>query len=154
MSVALKPRRSHATPSSMELALQLVRESYTQLSAADRKDFYDLFRELKTTRDEEGIAEIFEALRELLDTRPLQVVALSTEYQAPSREIQEWMKVLSSRVKQARQEAKLTQMELAELTGIHQAHLSRIENAQNSPSHKTLAKIAKAVRRKVDYFQP
>ena len=39
----------------------------------------------------------------------------------------------------------MSQSELAKLAGIPQPHLSRLENAEHSPTHKTLTKIAIAL---------
>ncbi len=45
----------------------------------------------------------------------------------------------------AREKNNLTQKELAEITGITQADISRIENGNANPSLRTLKKIAKGV---------
>lgn len=45
------------------------------------------------------------------------------------------------RIKEFRENRKLTQDKLAELVGIDPKHLSRIENGRNYPSFETLEKI-------------
>jgi transcriptional regulator with XRE-family HTH domain len=45
----------------------------------------------------------------------------------------------------ARAEKGLTQKQLAEITGIPQAHISRIENGKYNPSLKQLKRLAKGI---------
>ena len=49
--------------------------------------------------------------------------------------------LLGMRIKEFRENRKLTQDKLAELVGIDPKHLSRIENGRNYPSFETLEKI-------------
>ena len=49
----------------------------------------------------------------------------------------------------ARQEKNITQKQLAELTGISQADISRLENGNANPSLSTLQKIARGLGMKV-----
>lgn len=48
-----------------------------------------------------------------------------------------------------RMERNLTQKQLAELTGIHQADISKIENGTANPSLNTLRRLAKGLGKKV-----
>jgi len=49
--------------------------------------------------------------------------------------------LLGMRIKEFRENRKLTQDKLAEMVGIDPKHLSRIENGRNYPSLETLEKI-------------
>ena len=49
----------------------------------------------------------------------------------------------------ARTESNLTQAQLAEKTGMKQAAIARLESGQSNPSYKTLAKVAKALNKKI-----
>lgn len=49
--------------------------------------------------------------------------------------------LLGLRIKEFRENRKLTQNKLAEMVGIDPKHLSRIENGRNYPSLETLEKI-------------
>ena len=49
--------------------------------------------------------------------------------------------LLGMRIKEFRENQKLTQDKLAEMVGIDPKHLSRIENGRNYPSFETLEKI-------------
>lgn len=49
----------------------------------------------------------------------------------------------------ARREAGLTQQQLAELTGIAQADISRLERGEGNPSLRTLQRLAKGLGRQI-----
>lgn len=51
---------------------------------------------------------------------------------------------LGEKIKQLRQQAELTQPELAVKSGIEQSYLSKLENDKGSPSFEVIAKIAQA----------
>ena len=53
-------------------------------------------------------------------------------------------------VSDARKEAGLTQVQLAELTGLDQSDISKIERGVANPSVKTLQRIAKALDKQLD----
>lgn len=48
-----------------------------------------------------------------------------------------------------REEQNLTQQELADITGINRADISRIENANANPSLKTMKRLAAAMGKRV-----
>lgn len=49
-----------------------------------------------------------------------------------------------------RKELGITQERLAELAGMHQSQISRIENAEHDPRLSTIIKLAEALRMRVD----
>ena len=49
------------------------------------------------------------------------------------------------RMRQYRRNARLTQAELAEKTGIHVNTIARLERGEHTPSHPTLKKLAEAL---------
>ena len=51
---------------------------------------------------------------------------------------------LGERIKQLRNDAELTQPELAVKAGIEQSYLSKLENEKSTPSFEILTKIASA----------
>jgi len=61
-------------------------------------------------------------------------------------------KVVGKKIKLARVELDLTQKDLADKIGAKQKNVSRYENGISTPSLKTMAKIAKALKRPVDSF--
>ena len=52
---------------------------------------------------------------------------------------------LGTMVRKRRIQKNLTQQQLAELSGITQAHISRIESMRYNPSSVTICKLAKAL---------
>lgn len=52
-------------------------------------------------------------------------------------------KILGKKLKELRKSKGYTQQELAELVGIDEKHLSRLENGKFCPSYKTINKFAK-----------
>ena len=50
--------------------------------------------------------------------------------------------------------AELTQVELAEKSGIPQSHISRLESNKHSPSRATLKRIAKALKVDLSELDP
>ena len=57
--------------------------------------------------------------------------------------------LLVAQVLAARKQRNLTQLELAQLSGVQQADISRIENGQSFPTTETLAKLLQALQAKV-----
>lgn len=49
-----------------------------------------------------------------------------------------------------RKELEITQQELADLSGMHQSQVSRIENAEHDPRLSTIIKLAEALGMRVD----
>ena len=45
----------------------------------------------------------------------------------------------------ARRDSHMTQVELAEMTGIHQSDISKLENGSGNPSIKTLSRLSAAL---------
>ncbi len=53
---------------------------------------------------------------------------------------------IGKKIKHRREELGLSQYEIADLTGISRAHISRIEGGKNSPLFGTVERLAKALR--------
>ena len=64
---------------------------------------------------------------------------------AAARDVFEKAYDIAMQIVALREKAGLTQVELAERTGISQADISRIERAATSPTAKTLQRIAQAL---------
>ena len=56
---------------------------------------------------------------------------------------------IATQILSARKQRNLTQLELALLSGVQQADISRIENGQSFPTTETLAKLLLALQAKV-----
>ncbi len=61
---------------------------------------------------------------------------------------------VAEKVKKAREEAGLSQEELAHQAGIYRTYIGHIENGRYSPSSYILYKIAKTLKVKVDALLP
>jgi len=59
---------------------------------------------------------------------------------------------IGRRIAEIRKELSLTQTQLAERCGLQQAHIARIERGQYSVGIDTLALIAEALDRKIDFI--
>ena len=53
--------------------------------------------------------------------------------------------ILGERLRAARNKANLTQEQLAQVTGINQANISRLENGTANPSLRTLKRLAEGM---------
>lgn len=68
--------------------------------------------------------------------------------------LQKWVVFVGDKVQQLPKSANLTQIELAEKSGLPQSHISRIESAKLSPSRATLEKIAGALGVQLSAIDP
>ena len=59
-----------------------------------------------------------------------------------------------NRIKQIRKKQKLRQVELAEMTGIDQGDLSKIENDKKTLTLETAKKISRALGYSIEYIWP
>jgi transcriptional regulator with XRE-family HTH domain len=62
--------------------------------------------------------------------------------------------LVGNRIRDLRESAGLTQTQLAQRAELPQSHISRLENAESSPSERTLRKIAKALRVPLERINP
>lgn len=134
------------------MAFSIVMKRIDGLPKADRDDLFELFGELGKAGDPEEVASIRRAMREILAQPPASVRVMADLGQ--SEALEKWKKYVGGKIRQAREAAGLTQGELAAKTGIPQSHLSRLENAEHSPTRKTLDKLAQAMGIPVEQLDP
>jgi transcriptional regulator with XRE-family HTH domain len=72
----------------------------------------------------------------------------------PGEELRHWMGFVSNRIRHYREQANLTQQELADKAGLRQSHISRLEQGLHSPSSLTLEKIAAALGVSISELDP
>jgi ribosome-binding protein aMBF1 (putative translation factor) len=135
------------------LAVAVLVDRIRTLSREDRDDLFALFEALAVAETEEerdaaacGMCEILRQQKS--QARPMDLGG------EPSEGLQRWMGFVSERIRHFREEAGLTQQELAEKTGLRQSHISRLEQAHHSPSALTLEKIAGALGIAVSELDP
>ena len=68
--------------------------------------------------------------------------------------ISEYLISLGKKIKEAREEKKITQTQLSKLSGIEPAHLSRIEGGKTNPTITSLLSIAEALEMPLIQFCP
>jgi DNA-binding XRE family transcriptional regulator len=139
----------------LTMAIGIIVERVSRLSAEDQQDLYELVKSLGGERDPEAMEAIRVAMREILDQEPSGVQGMSLT-QSPQRteKLQKWVDWVADKVRALRKAAGMTQEELAEKTGLPQSHISRIESARLSASRITLEKIANALGRSISEFDP
>src|SRR5690606_16071375 len=134
------------------LAVSVLKARISQLPQEDQDDLWELFPVIVSGSAEEQAAACV-AMQEILDQTPHKVQRLIVSEQ-PGRELDSWISFVSKRIREARMAANLTQEKVAELSGIPQSHISRLEKGQHSPTAKTLEKLAKAIGVPISQFDP
>jgi DNA-binding Xre family transcriptional regulator len=130
----------------LTMAIGIVIERVSRLSTEDKQDLYELLKGLGGTKDPEEIEAIRVAMREILDQEPSGVRGMDLADVPPrSEKLQRWVNYVAAKVQELRKAKGMTQMELAEKSGLPQSHISRIESAKLSPSRVTLEKICDAL---------
>jgi DNA-binding XRE family transcriptional regulator len=125
------------------LAVLVLHDRVRRLPDDDRNDLYELIPHLLSD-DVEEQRSAMKAATEILAQRPVRVLELDF-LEGSNSELVQWTRFISKRIRKARKAAGLTQVELAERSGIPQSHISRLENGEHSPSAQTLKRLAQAL---------
>jgi DNA-binding XRE family transcriptional regulator len=136
----------------LTMAIAVLVERIRSLPKEDKEDLFELSQALWQTDDEEEIQSIAYAFQEILSQEKARVQPFPDDEDLGK--LQGWLSFVSERIKEARREARLTQEELEQKTGLPQSHISRLENGVHSPSTATLEKIAKATGKPMTHFDP
>ncbi len=141
----------------ISVALALIQKRIAQLPSDDQNDLFDLFAALSDA-DENERAKIGKLVREILSGEKKKekssIKRIKMAAVTPQKSLEQWLSFVSQRIRAAREAAGMTQEELADESGIQQAHICRLEKGEHSPTHKTLKRIADATGQKVSYFDP
>ena len=135
------------------LALSILIDRIGSLPKGDRDDLFELLQEWSKANEAEEMDSLHRAMEEILAQIPVSVRSLPAAGEAPVA-LKSWAECVGGKIKQLRATAEMSQQQLAEKTGLPQSHISRIENAQHSATHRTLQKIAKALGVKVFKIDP
>lgn len=132
--------------SSIHSVSQLI-ERFGLLPKDDLDDILELMSLWHEARDDlDERTAIRRAVNEILSQTPIEVVSLDIEpANSIPTELQKWSEHVGKTIRSLRENAGLNQTELAEKAGLTQSHISRLENAEHSATHKTLEKIAAAL---------
>lgn len=121
-----------------------------QLSNDDKNDLFEALLSLKDDPSRENLDAVERTLIEILSKETVKAVAIDLKSTCPSN----WSVFVAQKSKKLRKASKITQKKLAELTGLQQAHISRIERGELSPTRKTVEKLANAFAVDVSFFDP
>lgn len=135
------------------LAIAVLVDRVRTLSKEDRNDLFALVESLESAETEEERDAVARGMREIMrqQTSGLQPMEQPGK---PSDKLQHWMDYIGGRIRGFREQAGLTQQELAEKAGLRQSHISRLEKGHHSPSALTLEKIAGALGVAVSELDP
>lgn len=125
------------------MAVGVIVDRVQRLGEEDRKDLYELVRELPEAKTAEEIGALCDGMVEILDQRGARILAIP-ETDLTGRALK-WAEYLGEKVRALRAKRDLTQQQLAELSGLPQSHISRIEKGRLSASAATVDRLAKAL---------
>lgn len=135
------------------LAFSVLTTRINSLSTEDKADVLQLIPELLRTDSSEDKDSALVAIAEILNPEPLSVEQIKFP-NGLSKKLAKWTQGVGQEIKNVRNEADMTQKELAKASGIPQSHISRLEKGTHSPTAKTLKKIAKALNVNMTRFDP
>ena len=137
------------------LALSVLIDRIGTLPKVDRDELFELLQEWRKADTPEDQDSIHRAMEEILAQVPITVKPMTLSPRpAMTRGLHEWAKHVGKSIRTLREGQGLTQTQLAERAGLPQSHISRLENAEHSPTHLTLEKIAKALGVEVGTIDP
>lgn len=137
------------------MAIGVIAARVRSLPEEDKEDLFEAvnaFLVALKNGDEEGADSASQAMKEILEQEPTRLIP-SKPLQKPDSAFA-WVDYVSYKIKTLRNKAGLTQTQLAELSGLPQSHISRLENGEHSPSFSTLGKLAKALGVEVSELDP
>jgi DNA-binding XRE family transcriptional regulator len=139
----------------LTMALAILVERIQSLSPDDREDLYELLKELPKAETGEAVNSIVVTMEEILGQAPVRLSTMdqAEEFQAGPA-LQKWIDFVSGRIRELREAAGLTQVQLAEKSGLPQSHISRLEGRKHSPSRVTLEKLAAALGVSLSALEP
>jgi ribosome-binding protein aMBF1 (putative translation factor) len=127
----------------LAMSLLTVCQQAQSVPETDFGDLMELLAEFRKAKSQEERDSIERAILEIIESPSLKVTAMRRlAVDKPGPKLQKWIDYISDRIKTLRTKAGLTQVELAERSGLTQSHISRIEAGMHSPTHHTLEKIA------------
>lgn len=157
----LERRQTRRLPASLEddaltISVTLLAGRVLKLPAADRADLLELFKELDGAEERGELDSVLGAMLEILEQRPMTGRLLDMTEAPPAADspLAAWLSTVSGRIKSLRTAAGLSQVELAERSGLPQSHISRLEAGKHSPTRLTLEKLAEALGRPLQDLDP
>lgn len=143
-AIHITDKQAHLLNELNEMAIAIFIDRIQGLSKADRDDLYELMPLLYHSEAEEREAAAA-AFHEILESRPCKADELNLESHGGREPLKAYRQHVGERIKHFRENASMTQSQLADATGIQQSHISRLEKGEHSPSRVTIEKIAGAL---------
>lgn len=151
---AMEKRLPDVGEAALVMAVGIVVERIGRLPEDDRRDLYELVKELTSASTPEDFEAVRTAMVEILDQEPVKAQRLEMAGEERPPKLQRWVDFISAKIREVRTATGLTQNQLAERSGLPQSHISRLEAGQHSPSHATLRKLAQALGVPVNELDP
>jgi DNA-binding XRE family transcriptional regulator len=130
-------------------------ERLHKLSKEAFNDFMRLGLYTNQCETQEELLEIMETMREVLFPELIGNIKMGHAGSIHQTDnLQKRNDYIGKVIKEKRKEQGLTQKQLAQNSELPQSHISRLEAGVHSPSHKTLQKIAKALKISIDKLDP
>jgi DNA-binding XRE family transcriptional regulator len=120
-------------------------EGIKRLSSADLEELITLFQHLHRTDDHEEYESLIRAIEEIWEQKPHSVSSFPLTEQPMTPGLKKWAEHVGCKIRELRTNARMKQADLAKAAGLTQRDISRLEKAENVPTHLTLEKIAKAL---------
>ncbi len=144
----------HLRAESTNPAVNALAQTIRQLSEDDFDDLIDLMQRTKRTDDQEEYDSLIRAMKEILEPEPIAAHPFPLADEPLTPALKQWAEHVGGKIRELRNQAGMTQTDLAEAAGLTQSHVSRLENAEHSATHLTLTKIARALGVEVGDLDP
>ncbi len=146
-AVALvEQQKSSAQMLFQEAAVTLFIEQIANLDSDVKDDLIQVFMDVGSCPTQEELQEVEQTIRELIFPQAYGNLIVGQAGNAnESSNLRKWTEQIGGRIKALRKEKGMNQEQLAKASGLPQSHISRLENGQHSPSHKTISALAKAL---------
>jgi DNA-binding XRE family transcriptional regulator len=136
----------NAGEAALVMAIGILSDRISRLSEADRQDLFELVKGLGSAVSQEDMEAVRSGMLEILDQGVPSVHILDHPAAAePSSSLAKWKRHVAERVRTLREQMGMTQAQIAAKAELTQSHISRIENSEIAPSHRTIEKLARAL---------
>ncbi len=148
MTASRSASRKHAAELQALKLLNLTKEEISH--------FCELQRLFQKSRDEQEKKEIIAALLEIINPDGnADVGNVESGVDRRTKEkVRRYHAKVGIEIRNRRIAKGLSQQQLAELAGIPQSHVSRLENGKHTPTHLTIQKLARALRTRPKMIDP
>ena len=137
-----------------KLIIDALTVNFKTLDKEGKTDLLEILQEATLCSDPYELDELFHSMAEILFPSLIGTVQQGNFGEFNSAKLKRYVVNIGKTISRLRRGKKWTQLNLAKKSGLMQSHISRLELGQHSPSHKTLKKIAGALRVNVSDIDP